>query len=88
MKLHIGNIAKTVTDPELKALIIPFAEPATVEIVRDQTGTSRGYGFAEFADEAGAKAVIKGLDGAEISGQVLKIGEARPRKGSSAAARV
>lgn len=85
MKLHIGNISKTLTEPELTAAIVPFAQPSTVEIVRDQAGASRGYGFAEFSDDDAAKAVIKGLDGTEIAGQVVKIGEARPRKGSVAA---
>jgi len=81
MKLHIGNLAKGVTDAELSDLITPIAKPATLEIVRDPSGASRGFGFAEFASDDEANAVIAGLDGKELSGQQLKLGVARPRKG-------
>jgi len=80
MKLHIGNLSKSVTETELKDLITPFGTPATVEIVKDHLGASKGFAFAEFADAEHARAVISGLDGKEISGRALKIGEARPRK--------
>ena len=80
MKLHIGNLSKSVTETELKDLITPFGTPATVEIVKDHQGTSKGFAFADFADADHARAVISGLDGKEIGGQTVKIAEARPRK--------
>jgi len=86
MKLHIGNLSKSVTETELKDLITPFGAPATVEIVKDHLGTSKGFAFAEFADADHARAVISGLDGKEIGGQTVKIGEARPRKSERPAA--
>ena len=80
MKLHIGNIAASVTDAELKTAIGAFGETSSVEIVRDRSGESKGFGFAEFADADQARAAIAGLDGKEISGQAVKVAEARPRK--------
>lgn len=80
MKLHIGNLSKSVTETELKDLITPLGAATTVEIVKDQAGTSKGFAFAEFADADQARAVITGLDGKEISGQAVKVSEARPRK--------
>ena len=41
MKLHIGNLSKSVTEAELKDLILPFGAPSSVEIVKDHDGTSR-----------------------------------------------
>ncbi|MBK5259051.1 MAG: RNA-binding protein [Thermoanaerobaculia bacterium] len=79
MKLHIGNLPKTFTESELKSLLTPFAEPTSLEIIKDNQGQSRGYAYAEFSDEH-ARAVIAGLDGKDAGGQTLKIGEARPRK--------
>lgn len=79
MKLHIGNLPKTFTESELKSLLTPFAEPTSMEIIKDNQGQSRGYAYAEFSDEQ-ARAVIAGLDGKDAGGQTLKIGEARPRK--------
>lgn len=79
MKLHIGNLPKTYTESELKSLLTKFAEPSSLEIIKDNQGQSRGYAYAEFTDEQ-AKAIIAGLDGKDAGGQTLKIGEARPRK--------
>ncbi|HEX2123477.1 MAG TPA: RNA-binding protein [Thermoanaerobaculia bacterium] len=84
MKLHIGNLAKGVTDAELKEAIVPFGEASSVEIVRDRDGSSKGFGFAEFGDDNHARAAITGLDGKEVGGQTVKVSEARPRKGDAA----
>ena len=80
MKPHIGNLPKTLTEPELRTLIVAFAEPSSLEIARDRGSESKGYGFAEFANDDLARAVITGLAGREISGQKLTVAEARPRK--------
>jgi RNA recognition motif-containing protein len=81
MKLHVGNLPKTLTEPELKEMIVPFGEASSVEIVKDYAGTSKGFGFVEFANDEHARAAMKGLDGKVVSGNTLKVGEARPRKG-------
>lgn len=80
MKLHIGNLARTTTDAELTELITPIAKPLSVEIIRDSTGASKGFGFADFATDDEAKAVITEIDGKEMAGNALKLGEARPRR--------
>ena len=79
MKLHIGNLPKTGTDEQFKDLLSPFGE-ATLELVKDNTGVSKGFGFADFANNDQAAAAIKGLDGKDVGGQVLRVAEARPRK--------
>lgn len=83
MKLHIGNLPKEMSEPELKALVVTFAEPETLELVKGPAGDSKGYAFAEFGSETNAKAVIAGLDGKDFGGQTLKVAEARPRKTAS-----
>jgi RNA recognition motif-containing protein len=80
MKLHIGGMPKTLTDAQLSDLITPFGKPSSVEIVKDPTGASKGFGFAEFANDDQARAVIAGLDGKAVDGQPLRVSEARPRK--------
>jgi RNA recognition motif-containing protein len=86
MKLHFGNLPKTMTDSELKDLVTPFGQPASLEIIKDNTGSSKGFGFAEFDNADQARAVITGLDGKDVGGQALKVSEARPRKGDKPAA--
>jgi RNA recognition motif-containing protein len=84
MKLHIGNLPKSVTDTELSALVVAIAKPTSLELVKDATtGVSKGYAFAEFATDEEARAVMSGLNGKEVGGQTLKLGEARPRKGDA-----
>lgn len=80
MRLHIGNLARTTTDAELNELITPIATPLSLEIIRDTTGASKGFGFADFATDDEAKAVISGINGREVAGNELKLGEARPRR--------
>jgi RNA recognition motif-containing protein len=83
VKLHIGNLPKTVTEPELKDLVVAISEATSVELVKDSGGASKGFGFAEFATDDQGKAVIAGLDGKDVGGQTLKVSEARPRKGDA-----
>ena len=84
MKLHIGNLPKSVTDAELTEMITPIARPTSLEIIKDHAGVSKGFGFAEFATDDEARSVISGINGREVGGQALKLGEAKPRKGDAA----
>jgi RNA recognition motif-containing protein len=86
MKLHIGNVPKSMSDADLKQVVVAFGDVSTFEIARDRDGGSKGFAFAEFASADQAKAAITGLDGKEVGGQSLKVSEARPRKGDAPAA--
>ena len=48
MKLHIGNLPKSITEQQLKDLVTPFGEASKFEIAKDSTGASKGFAFAEF----------------------------------------
>jgi RNA recognition motif-containing protein len=60
-----------------------FGEYGSVDsaaIINDrETGRSRGFGFVEMENEAGARA-IEELDGKDYNGRNLKVNEARPRE--------
>jgi RNA recognition motif-containing protein len=43
------------------------------------TGRSRGFGFVEMNDEAGAQAAIDMWDGKELDGRTLSVSFARPQ---------
>jgi RNA recognition motif-containing protein len=50
-------------------------------LVKDRdTGKSRGFGFVEMADDAGAERAIEALNGAQLDGRSLTVNEARPRE--------
>ena len=80
MKLHIGNLPKNVTEKQLSDLLAPFGKPATIEVAKDSTGASKGFAFAEFTNDEQGRATISGLNGKDVSGQALKVSEARPRR--------
>jgi RNA recognition motif-containing protein len=80
MKLHIGNLAKGVTTDDLTTEFAPVAAPTSLDIVKDQGGESKGYGFAEFSTDELGQAVITSFNGKEIRGQAITVAVARPRK--------
>lgn len=86
MKLHIGNLPRTVTESELETSISGIARPTSLEIVRDPAGASKGFGFAVFATEDEGKAVIAGMNGRDLAGSALRVGEAKPRKADATSA--
>lgn len=81
MKLYVGNLPKQINDAQLTELMKPYGKPTSATVVTDRdSGASKGFGFVEFATDAEAKAAIAGLDGHDVSGQAIKVNEARPKK--------
>ena len=83
MRLYIGNLPKSVTEQQLGEVLAPFGKPGTIEIAKDNSGASKGFAFAEFANDEQARATIAGLNGKDVSGQAIKVNEARPRRSDS-----
>lgn len=80
MKLHVGNLSKQVTGPQLNELAVPYGKVVSAEVATDRSsGQSKGFGFVEFSSAEEGRAAITGLDGREVEGQALKVSEARPR---------
>lgn len=82
MKIYVGNLAKQVSDIELNDLALPFGKPDSASVARELAGTSKGFGFVEFAVDDEARAAITGLDGKDVHGRPLKVHEAdAPKRG-------
>ena len=80
MKLFVGNLARNVTDADLRAAFEPFGTLSSVEVVKDKFGGgSKGFAFVEFPDKAEAEAAIAGLHRKPFMGQSMDVTEARPR---------
>ena len=88
MKLHIGNLPKQLSEVQLSDLVTPFGPTSAIELAKDRNGESKGFAFATYDDTEHARAAITALDGKEVSGQTLKVSEARPRKGDTPAGSV
>ncbi len=82
MNIHVANLAREVTEEELRRAFEPFGQVAAVRIVTDRhSGVSRGFGFVEMSDKAEAQAAIEGLNMKELAGPTLDVSEAPPRTG-------
>ena len=71
-KLFVGGLPYRTTGDELKDAFAKAGEVASASIVTDrETGRSRGFGFVEMADDAGADAAIEMWNGKEFDGRTL-----------------
>ena len=81
MRLFVGNLSKDTTRAQLTELATPYGKIVSARLAIDPTsGEAKGFGFVEFTSADEGRAAIAGLDGRDISGQALKVNEAKPRK--------
>lgn len=79
-KLFVGGLPYRTTGDELKDAFSKAGEVASASIVTDrETGRSRGFGFVEMADDAGADAAIAMWNGKDFDGRSLTVSDARPK---------
>ncbi|MCL4169006.1 UNVERIFIED_CONTAM: hypothetical protein GTU68_018934 [Idotea baltica] len=77
MKLLIRNIARNVTETQLRALFEAYGSIQSCNIVLDKkTGVSKGFGFVEMPKPGEAKAAAKNLNGKDIEGSKLRVKKA------------
>lgn len=80
MNIYVGNLPYGITEDDLKEAFEAFGEVETVKIIKDRySGESKGFGFVEMPDRAGAEAAIDGLDGTGLKGRTIKVNKAKPR---------
>ncbi|MEQ1621764.1 MAG: RNA-binding protein [Methylococcales bacterium] len=81
MKLLIRNLARNITEEQLRAM---FQEHGTVQscalVIDKETGSSKGFGFIEMPKPGEAKAAIKILNGMDIDGSKLRVKKDESKK--------
>ena len=79
-KLYISNLSYSTTEDSLKEALSAYGDVTSVRIITDrETGRSRGFGFAEFANADDAKKAIDDLNGKEVDGRAVRVAEAQDR---------
>lgn len=74
MKILIRNLARTITEVELKALFEAHGAVQSCDLVIDKdTGTSKGFGFVEMPKQGEAKVAITNLNGKDIAGSKIRV---------------
>jgi len=81
MKLLIRNLARTVTEAQLRAMFEKHGTVQSCSLVMDkETGSSKGFGFVEMPKQGDAKAALKNLNNKELDGIKIRVkkAEAKP----------
>lgn len=76
MRLYVGNLVQTVNEKDLEPVFEAFGPLDFIDLHKDPaTGASRGFGFVQYKNEADAKAALGALNGLDIAGQAIKVGQ-------------
>ncbi len=82
-KLHIGNLAYSVSNNDLEELFSKIGQVQSVSIIMDHfTSQSKGFGFVEMTNAEDAAKVIEQFNDTELKGRSIKVNEAKPRESS------
>lgn len=78
-KLYVGGIPYTTTEAALSDAFAKAGSVVSSSIIIDRmTGRSKGFGFVEMTDDAGADAAINMWNGMDFEGRKLTVNIARP----------
>lgn len=84
MKLLIRNLARSVTEADVREMFEAYGRVQSCSLVMDkQTGTSKGFGFVEMPKPGEAKAAMKNLNGKLVAGQKIRVKKAEPSPGGT-----
>jgi len=81
MNIYVGNLARTVTEEQLKSLFSQFGTVVSAKLIKDKfTGDVRGFAFVQMSTHDEGLAAIAALDNTPFEGRTLRVNEARPRE--------
>ena len=80
IRIYVGNLAKTTTQDEIKALFAQAGTVTAVDLVKDKmTGQSKGFAFVSMPTQAEADKAISMFNAYSLGGNDLKVNVAKPR---------
>lgn len=80
-KVFVGSLSFSTTNDGLAAYFGTVGTVTSANVIMDKmTGKSKGFGFVEFADEAGAQASVDKLNQTELDGRTIFVDIARPKE--------
>jgi cold-inducible RNA-binding protein len=85
-KIFVGNMDRSVSEQVIRSSFETYGTVSGVNLVADEAGKPKGFGFVEMADDTAAAKAIAELNGRELNGKVLTVSEAHS-KGAGGAGR-
>ncbi|OLB93074.1 MAG: hypothetical protein AUH30_20975 [Candidatus Rokubacteria bacterium 13_1_40CM_68_15] len=86
VKLFVGGLAFATSSDRLREAFATIGTVASVRVVKDPAGQSRGFGFVEMETMEEAQHAISRLHGSDLDGRALKV-ELSQKKDPSGAGR-
>nr|XP_029525199.1 RNA-binding protein 39-like isoform X3 [Oncorhynchus nerka] len=84
MRLYVGSLHFNITEEMLRGIFEPFGKIESIQLMMDsETGRSKGYGFITFSDTECAKKALDQLNGFELAGRPMKVGNVTERTDAS-----
>ncbi|XP_063358549.1 RNA-binding protein 39 [Cydia amplana] len=79
-RLYVGSLHFNITEDMLKGIFEPFGKIDHIQLMTDpESGKSKGYGFLTFHHAADAKKAMEQLNGFELAGRPMKVGNVTER---------
>lgn len=80
MNIYISNLDSNLKDQDLKDLFQPFGKVTSAQVQIDAfTGTSRGFGYVEMAEEVSALKAIEELNQSTVRGLSVCVSTSAPK---------
>ncbi|XP_022918671.1 RNA-binding protein 39 isoform X2 [Onthophagus taurus] len=80
MRLYVGSLHFNITEDMLRGIFEPYGKIDNIQLIMDpETGRSKGYGFITFHNCDDAKKALEQLNGFELAGRPMKVGNVTER---------
>lgn len=80
MNIYVGNLAREVTEDDLREAFAVFGQVNTATVIKDRfSGESRGFGFVEMPSKNEAQTAIDEMNDKDLKGRTINVNEARPK---------
>lgn len=80
-RAYVGNLPFGTSEEELRDLFEPYGTIVGVDILVDETGRPRGFGFVNLEKASDGNAAVEALNGYKLNGRALTVSEGKTPAG-------
>jgi len=73
LKLYVGGLHYDLSEEQLRDLFAPFGPLDKVDLHREPTGESKGFGFVHYRNLADGRKCIEQMDGFQLAGRAIRV---------------